>query len=489
MDGGGMGGGMVGGGGIGGGMMDGCGMGGMDGIGGGMMDGGGMGGGIMDGGGIGGGMRGDGGMGGGMKDGSDGATFRTANYYHSHMVLQKSPAKANIWGYGNAGADVSVTIDGKTVSHVTIGSNTQWNVLLPPMGAGGPHVLTFTSGGVNVTLNDVMFGDVWVCSGQSNMYFQLDRVQSATPLTEPTILNQWHRPGNDATTSSFSAVCLLYAMELIPDLGIPMGMVESSWGGTPVETWSSPDAINVCNAHRGKRMFPGENNAGHAAQYSCQFSSMIQDWREKFHQQSGQQTSQQLAPNANKTIHAGFTDLRWAQTASYGYVPNPTLRNVFMAVAMDLPDFHSPYGTIHPRDKYDVAERLALAARVVAYNESNIEYQGPFPSKFTLSGHTMTIEYDQGNNPIEVRSDRGFEVCCGHSNNFTCGIYNFRPAPITQHDQSTVTIDTSVCHGTNHFVTGVRYAWEVSPCDVKMCAIYGEDDDLPAPAFIKHVPF
>ncbi|XP_052761294.1 sialate O-acetylesterase-like [Mya arenaria] len=461
------------------------------------------------------------------------------------MVLQKSPAKANIWGYGNAGADVSVTIDGKTVSHVTIGSNTQWNVLLPPMGAGGPHVLTFTSGGVNVTLNDVMFGDVWVCSGQSNMYFQvkqlinhtdvmnrahaysslrifkLDRVQSATPLTEPTILNQWHRPGNDATTSSFSAVCLLYAMELIPDLGIPMGMVESSWGGTPVETWSSPDAINVCNAHRGKRgpgtpsvlwnamihpilpmtiagaiWYQGENNAGHAAQYSCQFSSMIQDWREKFHQQSGQQTSQlfhfgfvQLAPNANKTIHAGFTDLRWAQTASYGYVPNPTLRNVFMAVAMDLPDFHSPYGTIHPRDKYDVAERLALAARVVAYNESNIEYQGPFPSKFTLSGHTMTIEYDQGNNPIEVRSDRGFEVCCGHSNNFTCGIYNFRPAPITQHDQSTVTIDTSVCHGTNHFVTGVRYAWEVSPCDVKMCAIYGEDDDLPAPAFIKHVPF
>lgn len=65
---------------------------------------------------------------------------------------------------------------------------------------------------------------------------------------------------------------------------------------------------------------------------------------------------------------------------------------------------------IHPRDKYDVAERLALAARSVAYGEKNIDFQGPFPSRITESGATLTIEYDHATDPIAVRSNSGFEV-------------------------------------------------------------------------------
>ena len=88
----------------------------------------------------------------------------------------------------------------------------------------------------------------------------------------------------------------------------------------------------------------------------------------------------QLAPTGNdKHTVGGFPVIRWAQTADYGYVPNTRLRNVFMAVAVDLGDPTSPYGSVHPRDKQDVGLRLAMSARAVVYGENIIDFQGPIP--------------------------------------------------------------------------------------------------------------
>lgn len=69
--------------------------------------------------------------------------------------------------------------------------------------------------------------------------------------------------------------------------------------------------------------------------------------------------------------------MRWAQTANYGYVPNDRLQNVFMAVAMDLGDPQSPFGSVHPRDKQDVGDRLVRSGRAVVYNDNSVYYQGP----------------------------------------------------------------------------------------------------------------
>ena len=80
----------------------------------------------------------------------------------------------------------------------------------------------------------------------------------------------------------------------------------------------------------------------------------------------------------------GFPTIRWAQTANYGYVPNPRMQNVFMAVSMDLGDPTSPYDSIHPRDKQDVGARLALAARGVAYMETDVYFTGPIAVGATL---------------------------------------------------------------------------------------------------------
>ena len=85
----------------------------------------------------------------------------------------------------------------------------------------------------------------------------------------------------------------------------------------------------------------------------------------------------QLAPDGNSnTTVGGFPGVRWSQTAGYGYVPNKRLQDVFMAVAIDLGDPDSPYGSVHPRDKQDVGTRLATGARSVVYKDTEAYYLG-----------------------------------------------------------------------------------------------------------------
>ena len=81
-----------------------------------------------------------------------------------------------------------------------------------------------------------------------------------------------------------------------------------------------------------------------------------------------------------------------------------------------------------------------------------------------------------------------FQVCCGEDTNSTCSYNTWTATPILDHDQTSVTIDTSGCNGTQPIVTAVRYAWDTSPCAFKACAIYDQSTDLPAPSFTKHAP-
>jgi len=86
---------------------------------------------------------------------------------------------------------------------------------------------------------------------------------------------------------------------------------------------------------------------------------------------------------SNQTV-GGFPVIRWAQTAGYGYVPNDKMKDVFMAVTIDLGDPTSPRGSVHPRDKQDVGLRLAIGARHVVFNDSAVYYLGMLPQKAQL---------------------------------------------------------------------------------------------------------
>ncbi|XP_048239906.1 sialate O-acetylesterase-like [Haliotis rufescens] len=471
------------------------------------------------------------------------AALQFASYYQDHMVLQRGPQRAVIWGHATKIGDtvtVAVVGHGSATGSVFRDSagHGMWKVKLPVMTAKGPFTVSARSSEGTVTITDVLFGDVWLCGGQSNMEFPLGHVfnstaeiaaslkygdirimrvgnhQSTTPFTEfqaNGISVKWTRPTKGAVTY-FSAVCWFFGENIQADRKYPIGLIESNWGGTPIEAWSSPDALSACSHHRkrgpvahsvlwnpmikpllgltiyGAIWYQGENNAWRPEPYSCQFQALINDWRHKFNKESLGETSatfpfgfvQLAAYRQSATTIGGFPGLRWAQTANHGTVPNQDLKNVFMAVAMDLPDFSSPYGSIHPRYKQDVARRLVLAARGVAYHEQWVHYQGPYPKTVTdnTAHHTINIIYNYG--PIRVNSNNGFEVCC--SADATCGpLDTWIAAPIQSHQDNQVVLSTTSC---NRKVVGVRYAWRESPCDYKKCAIYGKDTSLPAPPFL-----
>lgn len=147
-----------------------------------------------------------------------------------------------------------------------------------------------------------------------------------------------------------------------------------------------------------------------------------------------------------------------------------------MAVAMDLCDRDSPFGSIHPRDKQTVAYRLHLGARAVAYGEKNLIFQGPLPKKIEVSAPSglLILTYDQH---IQVqRQDKIFEIfCCSDRR---C---KWLPAPMNTFSIYTLTLDINSCLGT---VAALRYAWTTWPCEYKKCPVYHPSSTLPAPPFI-----
>jgi len=171
------------------------------------------------------------------------------------MVLQREqPVK--VWGTADAGERVSVTFMKKKYA-ATADNNGQWNVTLPPMKAGGPYLMQ---------INDILIGDVWLCSGQSNMELPVSRVTDmfAAEISEysnerirqiivPKVYN-FHAPQETLSATSwkpmtqenvmnFSALAYFFAKEMYEKTEVPVGIINSSWGGTPIEAWISEEGL------------------------------------------------------------------------------------------------------------------------------------------------------------------------------------------------------------------------------------------------------
>ncbi|KAM9733292.1 sialate O-acetylesterase isoform 1-T1 [Menidia menidia] len=468
--------------------------------------------------------------------------LRFASYYGDHMVLQKSPQRAVLWGYsGSEGAKVTVYLSGPTKRKPSVASVTKglWRVTLDPVDAGGPYSVTAASQNSTAALTDVMFGDVWLCGGQSNMFFSTSQIFNASEElalaakypdvrtfmaalrmneTELIDLIQVELPWSVPTArviGGFSAVCWLFGRYMYDKLKYPVGLVESCWGGTPVEAWSSPRALQHCGLERsedspkeknsvlwnamihpllnmtiyGAVWYQGEANADyHQDKYNCSFPAMIDDWRMAFHLGSGGQTALdfpfgfvQLCTYKNGSTDDGFPEIRWHQTADVGFVPSPRMKRTFMAVALDLPDETSPYGSIHPRDKQDVAYRLAVGARAVAYGEKGVAFLGPFPVQILHTEVFISVTYDQ---QISVTVSKNiFEICCSGSRPPFGQRILWVPAAILKWGPTTIQLSTSNCPPPDE-VTALRYAWRDTPCDFKACPVYSATGTLPAPPFI-----
>lgn len=181
------------------------------------------------------------------------------------MVLQRDVA-VKIWGWADAGEKVTVNFDDKTYTAIT-GTDGKWSVTLPALKAGGPHDMKIKAGN-EITLNNILVGDVWVCSGQSNMELAMEVLKDKYPgeiaNSDNNSIRQFEVPdkyyfdapkndleagtwvsANPKTVSNFTAVGYFFAKELYQKYHVPIGLINASLGGSPVQSWMSEDTLKA----------------------------------------------------------------------------------------------------------------------------------------------------------------------------------------------------------------------------------------------------
>ena len=182
------------------------------------------------------------------------ADVKVPAIFGSHMVLQRDQ-KDRVWGWAEPGEEVTVKIAGQSQA-TKAGQDGSWQVMLEPMPAGGPHVLSI-QGKNTLTLDDVLVGEVWLCSGQSNMQWgvggardaDLELATAKYPrirlITVPNLGTQepqkdfrgsW-QPCRRETAAGFSAVGYFFGRQLHQTLDVPVGLINDSWGGSACEAW------------------------------------------------------------------------------------------------------------------------------------------------------------------------------------------------------------------------------------------------------------
>ncbi|MCO8120121.1 beta galactosidase jelly roll domain-containing protein [Stieleria sp. TO1_6] len=214
--------------------------------------------------------------------------------FTDHMVLQRD-IKAPVWGWSKPGQTVTVSIAGQQAS-ATAGDDGRWMATVGPLTAGGPHTLQVT-GTETVSVNDVLVGDVWICSGQSNMEWPVQAANNArqeiaeanypqirlftvpkrvSPSPQQTVDGQWQRC-TPQTVGGFSAVGYFFGRELDQQLDVPIGLVHTSWGGTIAEAWTSAEALMTMDDFR-PAVTSLQNVIAAQSSGKLDFNQLMQKW-------------------------------------------------------------------------------------------------------------------------------------------------------------------------------------------------------------------
>jgi sialate O-acetylesterase len=376
------------------------------------------------------------------------ADVKLPSVISDHMVLQQG-YELPFWGWAEPGEQVSVTVGGKSQTAATAGDG-RWLVRVPAISKYGPVEVSI-AGKNTITLKDVLVGDVWFCSGQSNMQwrvlesagakdeipaakfpsirvFQVERQTALTPQTE--VEGRWIETSPE-TVGEFSAVGFFFARELHQRLGNrPMGLIEAAYSGCGAESWVSdatlksdpiyaqllektaaanrdPNQANTPGrasvlyngvvaplqpfAIKGAIWYQGEQNAARAHQYRTLFPAMIEDWRRTWGQGDFPFLFVQL-PNylsdKNKPDHPADPEASaWAELRD-SQRQALSAPNTGMAVTIDLGEPRE----IHPKNKLDVARRLSRQALSVAYGQPLVA-SGPLYRSMTVSGSEVHIQF------------------------------------------------------------------------------------------------
>jgi sialate O-acetylesterase len=191
------------------------------------------------------------------------AKIELPNVFGDHMVVQREQENP-IWGKADANAEVTIVVGDRKVS-CNADANGDWKAKLPVLAVGGPYTIKITSGSDSVSINDVLSGEVWICSGQSNMQwsvassenFELEKLAANYPkirmINFPQIGTQspiWSHKDrhwmvcNADTVGGFSAVGYFFGRQLYQTLDVPIGLINNAWGGSAAEAWIDQKTLN-----------------------------------------------------------------------------------------------------------------------------------------------------------------------------------------------------------------------------------------------------
>lgn len=452
------------------------------------------------------------------------AQVTVSSMFANGMVLQQN-TDINIWGWTNPGESISVTgsWDNLTVKTAT-DLNKKWMLKLhTPAAKTDGTAYTITIKGTNtIVLNNVLIGEVWLLSGQSNMEMPLEgwdgapvensvqsiaganypnirlmivgKKSSAVPLVniEKNLVNGSWTACTPTSAKAFSALGYFFGKELNTKLNIPIGLVQSVWWGSSCETWANVASLNQVADYKNKGpwipigtddnqtanvlyngmiapivpftfagvlWYQGETNVGRAQQLTELFPAMIDGWRYDFQKSDLPFYYVQICPY---NYGGSLPDLREAQ--SYALL----MKNTGMVGTLDVGD----YTNIHPAKKEPVGHRMALLALAKNYGNSELVYSGPQYKSMTTEGNKIRISFDYAESGLKAtdNSPAQFEVSGSD--------LVFKPAK-TLIDGSTLLVwNDNIIEPKQ-----VRYAW----LDAAVATLFN-NDGLPATPFRTNTP-
>ncbi|HUW19250.1 MAG TPA: sialate O-acetylesterase [Sedimentisphaerales bacterium] len=213
------------------------------------------------------------------------ADVKPADILGDHMVLQCGMA-VPVWGTAEPGEEVTVTFDGQSKKTKADFSG-RWMTMLDPLKVGKPRAMTI-AGKNTITFNDVLVGEVWVCSGQSNMAMKMSAVNNAQEEIAAADYARirlngtsgW-QPCSPETVRGFSSTAYFFGRHLYENLGVPVGLINRSVGGTPIEEWTPREAVLA--TEYGKKMYEGPNSEPMKSEY-VKYLKRVEEAKERIRQ-------------------------------------------------------------------------------------------------------------------------------------------------------------------------------------------------------------
>lgn len=375
------------------------------------------------------------------------AIIRLPPIMSSNMVLQQN-SQATLWGWSDPSERFTITCSWKTtVDSVTAMNSGKWKAKISTPSPGGPYTITIKGRLNSIVLENILIGEVWVCSGQSNMemsntqqirdelpnckndnirFFTVAKATSEYP--QESAEGKWVSC-NEESLRRFSAVGYFFGKKLHQELNVPIGLIQSAWSGTPVELWEPKDIIEsdpvmkeaatkirdvtyrpnkpglIYNAMiypisnytiAGTIWYQGEGNTTRAYAYQKMFTGMIGEWRRQFNNEFPFYYVQIAPYTYENTYEAAL--LMEQQTRSLSYPKTG------MVVITDLVD---NIKSQHPLNKLDVGLRLANLALAETYKKGIPApvYKNPIYNRMEIVKNKINLYFDYAPNGFKVKGE------------------------------------------------------------------------------------